>query len=98
MLAPFVLLGPLSELLLVAWSASQGIQHLPTAILDWDQSVASRTLISAVAYSTFAYFDGGHSRGLAMLISGGPYFLIGALFLASWWCSRKAGPRNESGA
>jgi ABC-2 type transport system permease protein len=50
-LAPLVLLGPLSELLLVAWSTSQGIDHLPTAILDLDYSSASRDLITALENS-----------------------------------------------
>jgi ABC-2 type transport system permease protein len=49
LLAPFVLLGPLSELLMVAWSTSQGIEHLPTAVLDLDHSHASRGLIMAMA-------------------------------------------------
>jgi ABC-2 type transport system permease protein len=44
----FVLLGPLSELLMVAWSTSQGIEHLPTAVLDLDRTTASRGLITAV--------------------------------------------------
>jgi ABC-2 type transport system permease protein len=48
LLGPFVLLGPLAELLLVAWSTSQGIEHLPTAILDMDRSAASRGLIEAM--------------------------------------------------
>ena len=42
LLAPFVLLGPLTELLMVAWSTAQGIDHLPTAVLDLDRTVASR--------------------------------------------------------
>ncbi|UCC64786.1 MAG: ABC-2 transporter permease [Anaerolineae bacterium] len=45
----FVLFGPLSELLMVAWSTSQGIEHLPTAVLDLDRSAASRGLIAAMA-------------------------------------------------
>ncbi len=45
----FVLLGPLSEMLMVAWSTSQGINHLPTAVLDLDRTAASRGLITAVA-------------------------------------------------
>ncbi len=49
LLAPFVILGPLTELLMVAWSTSQGIEHLPTAILDLDHSAASRGLIVAMA-------------------------------------------------
>jgi len=45
----FVLFGPLSELLMVAWSTSQGIEHLPTAVFDLDRSAASRGLITAMA-------------------------------------------------
>jgi ABC-2 type transport system permease protein len=48
LLAPFVLLGPLAELLMIAWSSSQGIDHLPTAVLDMDQSSASRGLVIAM--------------------------------------------------
>lgn len=48
LLAPFVLLGPLAELLMVAWSTSQGIDHLPTAVLDMDFSNASRGLVVAM--------------------------------------------------
>jgi len=45
----FVLLGPLTEMLMVAWSTSQGINHLPTAVLDLDRTAASRGLITAMA-------------------------------------------------
>jgi ABC-2 type transport system permease protein len=48
LMAPFALLGPLTELLLIAWSTSQGIEHLPTAVLDLDRSTASRGLIAAM--------------------------------------------------
>jgi ABC-2 type transport system permease protein len=48
LLAPFVILGPLAELLMVAWSTSQGIDHLPTAVLDMDISNASRGLVVAM--------------------------------------------------
>jgi ABC-2 type transport system permease protein len=48
LLAPFILLGPLAELLMVAWSTSQGIDHLPTAVLDMDRSSASRALVVAM--------------------------------------------------
>lgn len=49
LLAPFVLLGPLAELLLVAWSTSQGIDHIPTAVLDQDYSTSSRRFVEAMA-------------------------------------------------
>jgi ABC-2 type transport system permease protein len=48
LLAPFILLGPLAELLMVAWSTSQGIDHLPTAVFDMDRSSASRALVLAM--------------------------------------------------
>jgi ABC-2 type transport system permease protein len=48
LLAPLVLLGPLAELLMIAWSTSQGIDHLPTAVLDMDRSNASRGLVTAM--------------------------------------------------
>jgi ABC-2 type transport system permease protein len=76
LLAPFVLLGPLAELLMVAWSTAQGIDHLPTAVLDLDRTQASRGLVVAMANSeTFdPYFvasldqiseDVAHGRALA---------------------------------
>jgi ABC-2 type transport system permease protein len=48
LLAPLILFGPLAELLLIAYSTSQGIDHLPTAILDMDLSNASRGLVAAM--------------------------------------------------
>ncbi len=51
LLAPLVILGPLAELLMIAWSSSQGIDHLPTAVLDLDKSESSRALISAMENS-----------------------------------------------
>ena len=48
LLAPLILFGPLLELLMIAWSTSQGIDHLPTAVLDMDLSNASRGLVAAM--------------------------------------------------
>jgi ABC-2 type transport system permease protein len=48
LLAPLILLGPLAELLMIAWSTSQGIDQLPTAVLDMDRSNASRGLVVAM--------------------------------------------------
>jgi ABC-2 type transport system permease protein len=44
-LAPFIILGPLTELTLIAWATSTPIEHLPTAIVDLDRSPASRALV-----------------------------------------------------
>lgn len=62
LLAPFLLLGPLTELLLVAWSTSQGIDHLPTAVLDMDRTSASRELV--VAMENAETFDPYYVSGL----------------------------------
>ncbi|MBU0493983.1 MAG: ABC transporter permease [Chloroflexi bacterium] len=44
-LAPFIILGPLTELTLIAWATSTPIEYLPTAIVDLDRSPASRALV-----------------------------------------------------
>lgn len=47
-------------------------------------------LIVAIAHSTFAFIVAGRNKGLAMLISGGPFFVIGSLFIATWWRSKRS--------
>jgi hypothetical protein len=46
-------------------------------------------LIVALAHSVFAMIVAGRNKGFAMLISGGPFFVIGSLFIATWWRSRE---------
>jgi ABC-2 type transport system permease protein len=41
----FALLGPVSELVLVAWATSGEIEHIPMAVVDRDRSAASRALV-----------------------------------------------------
>lgn len=48
MILLFVFFGPISELALVAWATSGDIEHIPTAIVDWDRSATSRALIQAL--------------------------------------------------
>lgn len=48
MILLFVMLGPVSELALVAWATSGDIGHIPTAIVDRDRSAASRALVQAL--------------------------------------------------
>ena len=38
-------------------------------------------ILCGVAHSTFAYFAAGHNIPLAMAISGGPFVVLGVLFL-----------------
>jgi hypothetical protein len=47
-------------------------------------------LIVAIAHSTFAFIVAGRNKGLAMLISGGPFLVIGSLFIATWWRSKRS--------
>jgi ABC-2 type transport system permease protein len=44
----FVMLGPVSELALVAWATSGDIAHIPTAVVDRDRSSTSRALVQAL--------------------------------------------------
>jgi ABC-2 type transport system permease protein len=48
LLISFIVLGPVTELTLIAWSTSAGIERLPTAIVDHDQTEASRSLVRAL--------------------------------------------------
>ena len=59
LLAPLVILGPLSELIAVAYVSSAGIENLPLVIVDQSHSGAGRAFVQAVentgifAYPTF---------------------------------------------
>jgi ABC-2 type transport system permease protein len=48
MILLFVFFGPVTELALVAWATSGDIEHVPTAIVDWDRSPSSRELVQAL--------------------------------------------------
>ena len=45
-------------------------------------------VIVAAAHSAFAYVAAGHNQGFAVLISGGPFLLVGSLFVVVWHRSR----------
>jgi ABC-2 type transport system permease protein len=48
MILLFVLLGPVSELTLVAWATSGDIEHIPMAVVDRDSSSTSRALVRSL--------------------------------------------------
>jgi hypothetical protein len=65
LLVSFLVLGPVSELVLVAWSTSSPIEHLPTAIVDRDNTPLSRGLVVALENSeTFdaAYYPSNEAE------------------------------------
>ncbi len=73
LLVSFLVLGPVSELLLVAWSTSSPIEHLPTAIVDRDNTPLSRGLVVALENSeTFdaAYYPASESELASLLDTG----------------------------
>ena len=55
LLVSFLVLGPVSELVFIAWSTSSPIEHLPTAVVDRDRTEVSRALV--VALENSATFD-----------------------------------------
>jgi ABC-2 type transport system permease protein len=73
LLVLLILLGPWTELVLVAYSTSVGIERLPTAVVDMDITWASRRLVQMIDNtSTFQvghYLDNAHEVQ-AMLQSG----------------------------
>jgi len=73
LLVSFIVLGPVSELALIAWSTSADIEHLPTAIVDQDRTEASRALVLALENSeTFdANYYPANERELRALIDAG---------------------------
>ena len=48
LLVSFLVLGPVSELVFIAWATSAPIEHLPTAIVDRDRTEVSRGLVVAL--------------------------------------------------
>jgi ABC-2 type transport system permease protein len=44
----FIILGPVSELTLVAWATSGDIEHIPTAVVDWDRTPTSRRFVQSL--------------------------------------------------
>jgi len=47
-------------------------------------------LLCGAAHSVFAYVVAGHHKAFAVLVSGAPFLLSGALFLVSWRRSRRS--------
>lgn len=73
LLVSFLVLGPVSELVFIAWSTSAPIEHLPTAIVDQDRTEASRALVVALENSeTFdaKYYPSSESELSALLDTG----------------------------
>jgi ABC-2 type transport system permease protein len=48
MILLFVVLGPISELTLVAWATSGSIEHIPTVVVDQDRTPTSRRFLQAL--------------------------------------------------
>lgn len=62
----------------------------------WRESLGGTILVLyAIGFSTFGYISAGHNKVFAMMISGGPFLLIGILFLTSWWMSKRHETNHE---
>jgi ABC-2 type transport system permease protein len=58
MILLFVILGPISELTLVAWATSGSIEHIPTVVVDQDRTPTSRRFLQALKNT--ATFDANY--------------------------------------
>jgi ABC-2 type transport system permease protein len=73
LLVSFLVLGPVSELVFIAWSTSAPVEHLPTAIVDQDRTDLSRGLVVALENSdTFdaAYYPDAEEEISKLLDAG----------------------------
>jgi ABC-2 type transport system permease protein len=96
LLVSFIVLGPVSELVLIAWSTSGDIQHLPTAIVDHDRSEASRALVLALENSeTFDanYYLASESELRALIDAG---TVVTGILIPSGFAEGLAAPGSES--
>jgi hypothetical protein len=56
----------------------------------WKEESGGIALVTvATIFSAFAWVTAGHNKGLALLISGGPFLVAGILFLMAWWRTGK---------
>jgi ABC-2 type transport system permease protein len=96
LLVSFIVLGPVSELVLIAWSTSADIQHLPTAIVDHDRSEASRALVVALENSeTFdADYYPANEGELRALIDAGT--VVTGVLIPSGFAEGLAAPGSEA--
>jgi hypothetical protein len=67
-----------------------GVAILGTLVAWWREGIGGSILVAGgVALCIFAYVSAGHNKGFAVLVSGAPFLVAGALFLASWQRSRR---------
>ncbi len=96
LLVSFIVLGPVSELTLIAWSTSADIQHLPMAIVDQDRTEASRALVLALENSeTFdANYYPANERGLRALVDAGT--VVSGVLIPSGFAEGLAVPGSQA--
>jgi ABC-2 type transport system permease protein len=73
MILLFVILGPMTELTLVAWATSGDIEHIPAAIVDLDRSPTSRRFVRALENTaTFDadYFPADEAEARSLVDAG----------------------------
>lgn len=94
-LAPLILIGPLAEMSLIAWATAAPIDHLPTAVVDLDRSVESRSLLTAL-YNTETFdfdFYLDHPGEATAHIEDGQ--AVAAIIIPTDYGQRLSHPRGE---
>jgi hypothetical protein len=72
---------------------------LAVLIAWWQEGTGGiLVIVGGVAHCVFAFVASGHNTLFAMLISGGPFLLVGILLLVSWHQSESNNGREELGA
>jgi hypothetical protein len=61
------------------------VSTIGVALAWWREKTGGTVLVVVgVAHCAFALIEAGHNRLLAVLISGVPFIIVGAMFLLSW--------------
>ena len=97
MIAVVWLLAGISYAILDPWTLTSELVivflfflALGVGIAWWKEGAGGMMLVVlSVAFSIFACIEATHNRALAVFISGGPFLVVGILFLVTWRRSRK---------
>ena len=67
-------------------------------LLAWrnEKTGAIALILFGLAFSAFGYVSAGHNKWLAVLSSGAPFLMAGALMAAAWMLEKRMSVRDQA--